>query len=374
MAKVLALTEFTKVGSGYTYLMSPILQGMTELGHDVKIIGLSYDGSEHHYNFSAVPAATVQDSVAIAQNIVKLWNPDIFLCGLDIPLQIQIKENLKDMTAKYIAITPLENPPLTQTWAAYLFMLDWVFFISELGRKSAEVAGLSKVDHIQVGVDSVSNKPPTPEHRKKLREDLGLDKDFVILTVADNQERKNLWAALQIVSNLKSLGEKVKFLLVTRENSPVGYKLRDLCTTLDINKEVLITERGIPLDELWKLYASADIYLSTSKAEGLGLPVLEAMACGLPVVATDTGALSEVLADGRGYLIEPEYTFTDVWGNSRRDMISIASATNTIQDIIKNPHHAEPRVKQARAYAETRTFEIPVIQVHKKIEELLNEK
>jgi len=78
-------------------------------------------------------------------------------------------------------------------------------------------------------------------------------------------------------------------------------------------------ERGMPQRDLWALYAIADVYLQPSKAEGLGLPVMDAMCCKLPVVATDTGALTELLADGRGWLIDgykfdgDDRFFVDVW-------------------------------------------------------------
>lgn len=58
---------------------------------------------------------------------------------------------------------------------------------------------------------------------------------------------------------------------------------------------------------LARVYASADIFLHCSVTETFGLVVLEAMACGLPVVARDAGGPSEIVRDGSsGYLVEPE--------------------------------------------------------------------
>lgn len=54
------------------------------------------------------------------------------------------------------------------------------------------------------------------------------------------------------------------------------------------------------------LYAACDGWLFTSRAEGFGLPILEAMACRTPVLATAAGAAPELIAPGRnGWLIEP---------------------------------------------------------------------
>jgi len=60
----------------------------------------------------------------------------------------------------------------------------------------------------------------------------------------------------------------------------------------------------VPLAELPRLYASADVLVQPSLYEGFGLTVLEAMACGTPVVAATGGSLPEVVGDA-GLLVPP---------------------------------------------------------------------
>ncbi|MEL6575823.1 MAG: glycosyltransferase family 4 protein [Pseudomonadota bacterium] len=57
--------------------------------------------------------------------------------------------------------------------------------------------------------------------------------------------------------------------------------------------------------EIPGLYAACDVFLMTSRCEGFGLPVLEAMACGTPVVATATGCAPEMLGDGEAGRVVP---------------------------------------------------------------------
>jgi glycosyltransferase involved in cell wall biosynthesis len=64
--------------------------------------------------------------------------------------------------------------------------------------------------------------------------------------------------------------------------------------------------RSPPQEELPRLYASCDAWLFSSRREGFGLPLLEAMACRTPVVATPAGAAPELLAEGGGLLVRPE--------------------------------------------------------------------
>jgi glycosyltransferase involved in cell wall biosynthesis len=61
----------------------------------------------------------------------------------------------------------------------------------------------------------------------------------------------------------------------------------------------------VSLEELVRYYATAEVAVVPSLYEGFGLPAAEAMACGLPVVATTAGALPEVVEDGRSGILVP---------------------------------------------------------------------
>jgi glycosyltransferase involved in cell wall biosynthesis len=389
--KILVFTEMDFSGSGYYYLMTPIIEGLAYLGYDIKVVGVGYGGQEYDYNFSIVRADTIQDGVAISSNIIRMWKPDVFLCGFDIPLQIKIFETLSPLGIKYIAVTPLENPPLTQTWAASLMQMASVFFISKIGYTASVKAGLKNSDFLSVGVDTNLFVPASDDEVTEIRKAFGCEDDFVILTVADNQERKNLSASMKVVSLLvhpdlssdkfdeimsgKSNERiqdfpkqgKFKYIIVTREHSVVGHNLRDLAVTMDINKELTVIERGVPQTELRKLYVMSDIFLLLSKAEGLGIPVLEAMSCGTPVIATDTGALTELLEGGRGYLVKEKYGFTDVWGNSWRSLANVETAVGHIKGIMST---RRPDTTAGREFVLSRTLEDSVNKMDKKIKEL----
>ena len=370
MKKLLVVTDMNPEGSGYLNISVPLFSLLAK-DYDIRIVGLGYAGQEHNYPFSVLPCKDTNDAHAIVHNlnVLSKETPDLIIVALDIPLQIFFFEKFKQYKKPYIAITPLENPPLTMTWAAQMLPMDHVFFISELGKQAGLSAGLKNVDHLEIGIDTDFWRVPTPEEKIGLRKGMNIAEDeFVILTVADNQERKNLWAAMAITSELKKRGRKVKHIMVTRAETPFGWKLRDLALTLDINQEFITMNKGMPAENLWSLYALSDCFLLTSKAEGLGLPVMEAMCCGLPVVATDTGAIHELLGSGRGYLVPCEYSFTDVWLNSDRCMIDIKKAADIVAKLDTNT------VKLARIYMESRTWDISAKQLNKKIEELCNDK
>jgi glycosyltransferase involved in cell wall biosynthesis len=382
--RIVVISDFDTNGSGYKNLCIPLLTGLANLGYEIKVAGLGYQGTEHNHPFSIIPSTTLQDAHAVANNLCYVWQPDIIIVAMDIPLQEFFYNNLRQIlkrtpqevaqgfTAdrKYIAITPLENGPLTMSWAAILLNMDAVFFISELGKQEALKAGLRNVEHLIVGVDTVFWHPATPDEKSKLRKGLGIGEDeFVVLTVADNQERKNLSAGIESIALLKKqTDKKVRYVLVTRPDSPVGWRINDYSIELGLTKEMMVFNRGLPALDLWGLYAVADVYLSTSKAEGLGMPVLEAMACKVPCVATDTGALTEVLGGERGHLVPAIYTARDVWGNELRHYIDTKEVVKELQTILDtNCVHTE----KALEYIKTRNWDFSINQIDQKIKELL---
>lgn len=267
--KVVFISDFNLRGSGYLNISVPLCRGLADRGFDVKAVGLGYTGEEHPFNFSIIPCQSFSDAHAMTNNLFYQWKPDVVVIAMDIPYLQQFASLCKGLGIKMVAITPLENPPLTITWAYILQQIDKVFFISQLGTDEALKVGVES-EHLFVGMDTVSWRMRTTEEYIKGREMMGITSEtMVILTVADNQERKNLSKAFETVSKLKKRGVKVKYILVTRENSDVGWKLRDMGMYYGIASEVMIFERGISFKELYSLYAISDAFLLTSKAEGL---------------------------------------------------------------------------------------------------------
>ena len=380
MTKLVVVSDFSFKGSGYLNIMSPLCTHLANLGYDIKVIGLGYLGEPHSLPFSIIPCNSISDSRVMLNNLIILGQADIVVVGMDIPYQAQYIDTAKKLGKKVISITPLENPPLTMSWAFILQQADKVFFISQMGADEAQKAGVETAEHLVVGMDTQSWRMRTKEEYEGGRKSLGISEDtLVVLTVADNQERKNLSKAMEIVSKVKKEhGVKVRYILVTRENSEVGWKLRDLAMDYGIASELMIFERGLSFGELYALYAMSDVFLLSSKAEGLGMPVMEAMCIGVPVVATSCGAMPELLGGDfeweRGYLMETEYSMIDPWGNSRRDFPKAASGIQALLNV-QLQKSTSPLVapNRARIYMETRTWDKPTIQVKTAIEELLNE-
>lgn len=380
MAKIAIVSDFSSQGSGYLNIIAPLCSGLSGLGHEIKAVGLGYRGEQHPFPFSVIPCSSFQDAQAMMNNLRIQWGAELLLVALDIPQQISYIALAKKLSTPIISITPLENPPLTMSWAIPLQDANKVFFISQLGADEAQKAGVESAEHLVVGMDTKSWRMRTREEYEKGRKLFNLSDDtLVVLTVADNQERKNLSKAMEIVSKVKKeKGIKVKYILVTREHSDVGWKLRDLAMDYGIASDLLIFERGLSFGELYSLYAIADVFLLTSKAEGLGMPIMEAMSVGVPVVATACGAIPELLGGGRGLLMETEYSMIDPWGNSRRDFPNAEHGVGWLYRVAEkdstSPYFLDgSMIRGAREYMESRTWDKPINQVNQAILEILNE-
>lgn len=380
--RILVVGDLDFNSSGYMNILINLCKRLVPLGYEIKCAGLSYRGEEHDFPFSIIPANDLGEAFAIMNNLCVLWKPDIILTAFDIPLQQQFlagidRNNLRSVTNfKHIAITALENGPLVSDWALVLSQIDKVFFISQLGTDEARKTGLENVDHIVIGIDKEIWSPLTEEDKNTARKNLGFEKDdFLIITVADNQERKNLIASLKAIKLVSEIFPRTKHILVTREHNYYGWKLSSLINSLGLSGKVFIYERGMPNDRLRLLYGISDVFLLLSRAEGLGMPILEAMACGIPCVCTDTGAMHELLEGGRGKLIRSEYEIDlDTWGNSKRSFADPVDASNQIKDIVDDYKAYPKMMTRVKRYVDSRTWDVPTNQLDATIKELTSEK
>lgn len=380
---LLYISDFDLTGSGYMQISIALCKALAEKGNKVMALGLGYKGDEHNWPFSIIPVPSAEGFMLIAgmlQNLEALSRGaqteriDAIIVALDIPLQermqailAEVFKNSKTQRWPYIGIFPVESGPLCQTWANILSGMDERLVISQYGlqmMQDAKVPGR----FLPVGLDTASWRPPVPEERAALRKALGFtDDQLVVLTVADNQERKNLWAASEAIKRVPG----AQWVLVTRLTSSVGWKMNDLAWSLGIQERVMTFERGLPFDKLWTLYAIADAFMLTSKAEGFGMPMIEAMACGVPVVATDCTAIPEQIWDDypantvpRGFPILVEYRNLDPWGNSMRSWASAEDAAGRLLQINSwrksgsdNRADLDAIINRGLAYARSRTWE-----------------
>ena len=119
--------------------------------------------------------------------------------------------------------------------------------------------------------------------------------DFVCLLIGNDWKKKGLDTLLNACSKLPDLPLK---LFVVGGDDPAVY--RPLLRQLNLESHV----RFLPLsDDVLSFYAAADLYVGPSLEDAFGLPIVEAMACGLPVIASIRAGASELVRDGETGLL-----------------------------------------------------------------------
>jgi len=127
--------------------------------------------------------------------------------------------------------------------------------------------------------------------------------DKVILYVGSEQKRQNLPFLIESFYQLKKKLPKVKLLKVGSSQSKGRGELAKLIKNLGLEKEVIFTG-FVDEKELPKIYNAADLFVYPCLYAGFGIPPLEAMACGTPIITSNLTSLPEVVGDA-GIMIDP---------------------------------------------------------------------
>ncbi len=131
-----------------------------------------------------------------------------------------------------------------------------------------------------------------------------LDKPY-ILYVGSERPRKNLGRLFEAFAKLKSEFAELKLVKVGTYGRSEKYR-RDTMRKLDslgVTRDVIFVSHLSELD-LARYYSSATLLVYPSLYEGFGFPLLEAMACGCPVVTSNTSSLPEVVGEA-GITVNP---------------------------------------------------------------------
>ena len=148
-----------------------------------------------------------------------------------------------------------------------------------------------------------------PVDRDALRKAHGIDKEaFVFLSVGRNHPQKDFPTLLKAAAILQRHTAKDFRLIISGRGS---HELSGIVAELGLSGRVQLTESRagqtleLPPQALVELYRAADAFVMSSVLEGFSSALLEAMAAGLPVVATEAPGISDFVQQGKGALTVP---------------------------------------------------------------------
>jgi len=153
-----------------------------------------------------------------------------------------------------------------------------------------------KIDVVYEAADRVFKTLALNRIDKNILKKYKIDKKY-ILSVGTIEPRKNLITLIKVFNRLKQerTGFDYKLVIAGRTGwkSEATYRERDMSPC----KEDILFIGRIPDFDLLQIYNQAELFVYPSLFEGFGLPPLEAMSCGLPVITSNSPALKEVIGN-----------------------------------------------------------------------------
>lgn len=217
--------------------------------------------------------------------------------------------------------------------------LDHFLAISNYSKRSLMIEGLpeEKISVVPHGLDCQIFSPG--EKDRKLAESLGIDLSLpVILSVGRLVWEKGMECLF--LAGAKLLQERVDFQILIVGQGPQKEYLKFLVKRIGVPEKQVIFTPSFPYEEMPKIYRLADIFVLASIPtpewqEQFGMVLIEAMACGIPVVSTSSGAIKETIGNA-GVLVLPS------------DYLALAM---TIQDLLKSSDLCKGLLQKGRKRA-----------------------
>lgn len=321
--------------------------------YDVHVIGINYFGD---YNpliegLKVYPASAGGGEVYGFDKFFKLLTqiqPEVCFVLNDIWIAmdynkqiVEYKKAVPDNKTKFVLYTPIDAENIKPDFVKGVSEFDHIITYTEFGKEQLKLADMDKEIHVVPhGVDFAKFKKLD---KAKVKEAMKMKPDdFVVLNVSRNQPRKRLDLFFYIFAEW-----------VKRYNLPpsvrvyyhgalqdYGIDIIQWCEHLGIKDRLAISrpdltpDNGLTDEQMNMVYNSADVFFTTTAAEGWGLPIAEAMAVGVPCVLPAHSALTE-WPEGNAITV-PCYPFpslTDRGLNTIHHVIEVDAAVEALHKL-----------------------------------------
>ena len=181
---------------------------------------------------------------------------------------------------------------------------DHFIAVSESTKKDlCNIFGIpgEKVDVVHLAANSSFKPVPKskkPKIKEQLSEMLGIKLENYLMAFSSPDRRKNILRIMQAFLSVQNqMSNNLKLVIVG--NLPKNEKKFNSTDFDKISDSVIVTG---PLEDINDLFACADALVFASLYEGFGIPILEAFACGVPVVTSNRSSMPEVAGDAALYV------------------------------------------------------------------------
>jgi glycosyltransferase involved in cell wall biosynthesis len=368
--KILWHSNAGHVGSGYgsqTNIFTRLLK--EELGHDVAISafwgvmggetwwnGIRVYPADGSYGGELLPIYATHHAAGNPADCTIITLMDVW--ALAIP-----RANPALAMLPMASWVPVDHDPTPENVRKFFELIGSIpIAMSRFGERMLRNDGLDPV-YVPHGVDTRALRPID---RDAAREALGIPSDaFVVGMVAANQgnkpPRKAFPQAFDAFARFRAKHDDALLYLHTQIDADperrAGVNLLPLAEALKVPLASLVwtpeinMRLGVPYGEMAALYSCFDVLLCPSYGEGFGIPIVEAQACGVPVIVNDFSAMPELC--GAGWKVDghPYFDFGHGGGASYFQDPDVASIVDALEAAYAGARDAGLR-ERAREFAE----------------------
>lgn len=303
---------WAKSGYGVQGLsLLPRLAELPEIGGRENIAQFAWYGSQggmHNVEgFTVYPAGADPYGNDIIQSHTKHFNADVVITLIDVWVLKDTGKKVKP--ALWLPWLPIDHYPVPPKVIDALEGADLPLTYSKWGSQLLESQGV-KNRYIPHGIET---KQFFIQDYSELRQQFFGNAHLTSMVAANKgyPDRKALGAQIMAWADFAKDKPDVKLYLHT-EPTPLygGLNLFALTSALGIAEKVHFPDRyenfmGLPTEYMAMIYNSTDVLLAASRSEGFGIPIIEAQACGTPVITSNFSSMPELIRYGD--ILEPAH-------------------------------------------------------------------
>ena len=190
---------------------------------------------------------------------------------------------------------------------------------------------IKKIEHVNgVGMNAKRlEKGLTESEKNDIRENLKIKSDDIVFSyVAELNSNKNQMLLIHIIERLKDSYPNIKLLLIG--NGPLKERYKEYIDENNLNEFIKLLGKRNDINELLSI---TDIYMASSKREGLPVNIMDSMYKGIPIVATDNRGHREIAMNSKNIFIEKDIT------EMEQKVIDIISNMKNYKELSQEEHN-----------------------------------
>lgn len=221
--------------------------------------------------------------------------------------------------------------------------VDLPIAMAKFGQQQCKEVHNLDTEYIPHGVWTKQFKPYSKKLREQKRAEWGLSNKFVIGVVARNQGRKMLDRTIKAFAEFaKDKPDVILLMHSDPEDKAQVFDIRYLIERYKIANKILFTGtkyfKGFTYEQMVDVYNVMDVFFLSTSGEGFGIPTVEAMSCGIPVVATDYTTTQELIVENGlcGLPVKVAAEITGSWAVERAVM-DIEAGVKALNELYDEP-------------------------------------